>query len=103
MPQSLTTKKALWRKRHPAKAKAARARDNENRNKRYAATGSQNGKVTCGVSGCNRAAQMSHQGGTIKKRCATHHLAVEKKNGTGPHKKGKDSGPGKGMKMRKKA
>ena len=103
MAQSLTQKKALWRKRHPEKAKAARKRDNENRNKRYAATGSQNGAVKCGISGCEKPAQMSHQGGTIKRRCKEHHLKVEKRQGTGPHKKGKDSGPGKGMKMRKKA
>lgn len=103
MAQSLTTKKALWRNRHPTQARAARKRDNENRNKRYAATGSQNGAVKCGISGCERPAQMSHQGGTIKRRCAKHHLAVEKRQGTGPHKKGKDSGPGKGMSMRKKA
>jgi len=85
--------KATWRKRHPEKEKARRQKDNENRNKRYAATGSQNGSMTCSVSGCSRKAQMSHEGKKISAKCKTHHLGTEKKRGTGPYTKGKSSGP----------
>lgn len=84
--------KEKWRKKHPGQERARREKDNDNRNKRYAATGSQNGAMTCSVSGCNRKAQMSHEGKGISAKCKTHHLASEKSRGTGPFTKGKSSG-----------
>jgi len=85
--------KKAWRERHPGQERERREKDNDNRNKRYAATGSQNGGMTCSVTGCTKKAQMSHEGKRISAKCKEHHLGVEKKNGTGPFTKGKTSGP----------
>lgn len=85
--------KAVWRKKHPGQERARRVKDNANRKKRYHATGSQNGGMTCSVSGCSNKAQMSHEGKKISAKCKTHHLASEKSRGTGPFTKGKSSGP----------